>query len=176
MPLPKTINYLTINTGLNIVTAAYEVRNDVIERLIEWLPARLNTGKYNPLPMPDLENFIFRFTAEGSALFVNLNGTRMPQPNDPPGMSMLIPLLSFGVAPDEGAANMLWPVMLQHCPRVAPVPRPAAPWCVVATYPALDDYPDNMEWAPDFERCLAWAWINQTEPLKEPADPLPVVL
>ena len=37
---------------------------------------------------------------------------------------------------------------------------PEPPWCAVEIHPALALYPAAAEWLGDFERCVAWAWVD----------------
>jgi hypothetical protein len=78
------------------------------------------------------------------------------------------PLLALGVAADAADAEAVWPSLESLYLKVGDLPllrsadfaaprRPAEyPWLAVALLllPALPD------WAGDFERCLAWAWLE----------------
>lgn len=72
-----------------------------------------------------------------------------------------IPIAMIGVAANEHEADEIWAALTQVYAKGRPwygqpAIRPQAPWCAVALFivaPAFD-------WLGDFERCLAWAWID----------------
>ncbi len=67
------------------------------------------------------------------------------------------PLVTFGVAADQAGAAALWPLLGQS---EAPEPS-AVPWLAVRLQPGLALYPGDADWLRDFERCWAWAWLNE---------------
>lgn len=112
-------------------------------------------------------------------------GGRLPHPfgayeikwTAPPGLgaclfslfraeAVRIPLATCGVAVTPEASPILWDFMADEYRRemgeAPPALRPAAvPWCgVILHKTALLDVP-AMEWLGDFERCVAWAWIER---------------
>lgn len=76
----------------------------------------------------------------------------------------------FGIAPDTDSASAVWNELVKQYDEFREeitdlgVTLPAAacpkstPWCAAAVFIAG---PDVMLWVADFERCLAWAWIER---------------
>ena len=84
------------------------------------------------------------------------------------------PLVTFGVAPLDRDAAMLWQQLCSLYLNVTDQPGfrsvdfqppatdpPPAPWLAAIT---LFGSPDEMQWIADFERCFAWAWIDSLPP------------
>jgi hypothetical protein len=66
-----------------------------------------------------------------------------------------IPLVTFAVAP--GPAELPVAAKLLGVPPGADVWAPA---CIVRIEPSIVLAPSDTGWLGDFERCLAWAWIE----------------
>jgi hypothetical protein len=41
---------------------------------------------------------------------------------------------------------------------------PDNPWAAIRTEVGLADHPSDIEWLTDFERCLAWTWLERVGP------------
>lgn len=76
-----------------------------------------------------------------------------------------VPMVTIGVAGNAKVSARLWDQL-----KVPPTPLiagavgepPRAPWCAVTIHPTiLDADPATLGWLGDFERCLAWAWIER---------------
>lgn len=76
------------------------------------------------------------------------------------------PIVTLGVAPTSIAGADLWP-------RIVPgggeeqLPRPSAPpvpWCVAKLQPTALLWSEAVSWLGDFERCIAWAWVDVDVP------------
>lgn len=78
------------------------------------------------------------------------------------------PIVIFGVADTEEAAQEIWPQLEGMYLRItdsgpfaranfaAPRMPDTLPWCCAVTI-----MPDQaMEWLGDLERCMAWAWLD----------------
>lgn len=141
--------HCTLNTGQIRISP----RDEVAEHVIAALNPLLATGEH---AMPGPPGYRCTVTTDNTALLAT-------------GWRDQVPLAIFGVAPDEDAAAMLWPSLDRHSrifadllrlrPAGIPSPqRPAtAPWLAALI---LFARPDEAEWITDFERCLAWAWID----------------
>lgn len=64
------------------------------------------------------------------------------------------PIATIGVAVDERDATIIWPAIVKM--YGADVEAPPLPWCAVVLHVVSPAY----EWLGDFERCMAWAWIE----------------
>jgi hypothetical protein len=66
-----------------------------------------------------------------------------------------VPVATIGVADDEASASEIWPALVKMHGGGAPA-QPPLPWCAVVLHAVAPAY----EWLGDFERCLAWAWLE----------------
>lgn len=65
-------------------------------------------------------------------------------------------LVEIGIADHPRCGQPMW-VRLGGAPDA----RPREPWCVASLDPAgAASDPEAYQWLGDFERCLAWAWLE----------------
>ena len=148
----KTMNHVTLTTGHNRVSPRSEVQQDILRMLTPWMLKALADGKPTPLPGPLGEDgFHAHLSVDAGALLCTLFGTQT------------LPLLTFGVAVDEGQSDVLWDKMCKKHGAGKGLNKPAAPLCAVTFHPGLIAWPDMdvSFWAGDFERCVAWAFIEK---------------
>jgi hypothetical protein len=70
------------------------------------------------------------------------------------------PVLTFGVAPRARGADTLWTMLTQNRQFDAePGDPPPAPW-VAVRMDAGASSANLADWMGDYERCIAWAWIE----------------
>lgn len=75
------------------------------------------------------------------------------------------PLVSCGVAKQSKHAVRLWEAMVDSMPS-CPAHRPErTPWLAVRIEPSIALDPGAMSWLADYERIVAWAWIERQEGL-----------
>ena len=70
------------------------------------------------------------------------------------------PLVTIGVAARSQSSARLWEELINVKTVRDDVARPEAPWCAVRLHSHLLLDPMAASWLGDFERCLAWAWIE----------------
>jgi hypothetical protein len=82
------------------------------------------------------------------------------------------PIVICGVAGDDVAADVLWPILeclylelADQARRSAanlqpPIPPASTPWCAVAVVGPAAIH-TAADWLSEFERCLAWAWLDR---------------
>lgn len=79
------------------------------------------------------------------------------------------PICTIGVALDTAQSDTLWPLLrdleglatIGADPSLRPPKHPPdPPWCAVRLNPGLIEVRDATLWLGDFERCVAWAWIE----------------
>lgn len=145
--------HYTLNTGHSRTSPRDEVAADVIARMAQFV----QVGEHN------LGGFHQSFA-----------GYRIVVPESPGGLIATLckgqaPILTLGAATTADEAAIVWPALesLYFQVTESPVMRvadfaasrqPASlPWLAVA----LNSPHLCPSWAGDFERCLAWAWINQ---------------
>lgn len=141
--------HYTINTGHTRESPRAEVGEDVLATLAHMLASGNHV-------MPGPPGYSCRVTIDGGALLATVSHGQRP-------------CISFGVATDDASADMLWSTLEKHYHEITDMPgirsadfavvkRPAStPWCAAITIMAT---PDEAYWMADFERCLAWAWIE----------------
>jgi hypothetical protein len=142
--------HITITTGHLRMSPRHEVRPDVITFLIEWLDSAPlvwmpETDRYERLAIPPhAQGYGLRFEVHGTTLWADLIHERFGS------------CLQFAVGCDA-SGDEIWAAMSDE-------PRPALPWCGVALdvgWVILQMVaPDDVLWFGDFERCVAWAWIE----------------
>jgi hypothetical protein len=76
-----------------------------------------------------------------------------------------VPLVTIAVAAKSKVSARLWSELQRPIPGSSPAAGdpPRAPWVAARLYPTLALDPDAAVWLGDFERCLAWAWIEGAE-------------
>ena len=164
-----TLTMLMLNSGRQHHLFRSDVTPNVLALLREWCAAHLNSGKYHPLTVSSLSDYVCRLSSEGNGLLATLATARMPRREDPPGTSLLVSLSSLGVATDAAGDALIRPRLLEqhrsfgHA-AMPPAPNLIAPWALVTDSQWLDELPATKDWIPDFQRCLAWAWITLVTP------------
>lgn len=70
------------------------------------------------------------------------------------------PILTFGVATKSRSAGRLWELLTKDRPLgVEPGSPPPPPWLAARMEPGAS-FMTLQGWMPDYERCIAWAWIE----------------
>lgn len=71
------------------------------------------------------------------------------------------PILTFGVATHSRNSGKLWEILQQGRTFASdPGAPPPVPWLAVRMEPAAS--PSTLApWMADYERCMAWAWIER---------------
>ncbi len=70
------------------------------------------------------------------------------------------PILTFGVAPKSRGAERLWDMLTSERQLASdPGETPPAPW-VATRIEAGASKSTLANWMPDYQRCIAWAWIE----------------
>lgn len=146
------IHHITLNTGHASRVSAGDVSGETLASVRPWLSAMLDSGEPMPLPVSALANdYSAHASAADGAVVVTVSG--------PTGL----PLVTIGVAARSRHAVKLWGDLVELS-GAADQTRPSAPWCAVVLWPSLAAHLDATAWLGDMERCIAWAWLTQTEP------------
>lgn len=147
-----TIQHITLTTGHVRHTPRREV-TDATLRVMGDLLARMLASE-RPVPVPHVGPYSISGAASGGGL------SAIIWANGPPPE----PITTIGVAPQPDGSATLWNSLHQGLTTpVATDPErcPAAPWVAAGLHAAAVKYPDAIGWLGDFERCLAWAWIER---------------
>lgn len=153
--------HITLNSGHSRQSARSEIRDDIIT-LVSDLITRALAGEKPPLPQ--LANYYLTGTRDEGALVVTVWRNATPKGQLP----QRVPIATIGVAIKDGdKALELWHTLhLSHKSQEMPLATakrklpPAAPWCAARLDPGVTLFPDTAGWMGDFERCLAWAWVE----------------
>lgn len=163
---PPSMLHYTLNTGHTRVSPRAEVSDHAIAVIRPLLQIGVHA-----LPIAGYEvNVVDALTA---MIFATATGAvEVPMPGPPVEAEISWPRMcvNMSVAADDAAADRLWPLLEEHYLGVtecrgfrsadfASPKRPATtPWCAAFVVLAT---PDEAAWIADFERCLAWAWIEK---------------
>lgn len=137
--------HVTLNTGHGRRSPRSEVDAGALRLVADHLERAIEADS----PLPGNTGCQLMATASGPWLIATV-------------MSGDAPLVTIGVAPRSRGAGRLWAML--HDSRIdlmtnpADVPRP--PWCAARLEPGLAAYPDTAGWLGDYERLIAWAWLD----------------
>ena len=147
------IHHLTITTGHTRKSYRNEVASDIIDTLQATLSAAI-AGQLPPLP-GDLSGYHLSAGAVGRCLMATVWAPPKAVPSRP------TPLVTIGVAARSRCAADLWGRLVESHPAPLQPAMPDAPWCAVQLQPGIMSDIGAMGWLGDFERCLAWAWLER---------------
>lgn len=152
-PVKNILQHYTVPTGHTRQCS----RSEVPPQVMDQLRPLLKTGRHK---MPITGGYTLLVSVDGHCLLATVFcGER--------------PCVSIGVAPDADASAKLWPIVErgylealdaikmqpgQDAAARHPLPPNGVPWC--AAYLVLAT-PSEAYWIADFERCLAWSWIEK---------------
>jgi hypothetical protein len=136
------LNHITLTTGHLVRSARPEAGDAAVSACAADLRRALAVSAPVPIDAPT-PGCTLEAVAAGRALTATLSGP------------MRRPWVTLGVAPRATVAPKLWDTLTHALAPYHTTPRPAAPWAAAVLY--LHDTP---MWVADWERCLAWAWIE----------------
>lgn len=133
----KSLNHYTITTGHNRVSP----RSEVSAEAIAAVGPLLSAGNHQ---MPGFGDYVVRVTIEGAVLAATVQRGRKP-------------IATAIVCADEAGFSAA--LKSTGCIPAVVLTPPALLVDVYAT--AAGD--SALEWVGDFERCLAWAWLERAQ-------------
>lgn len=150
------LNHLTLSTGHTARTSRADVDGDTIQALRPWLKACLAYVDPYPLPGPlgSRDGFVMSASVDRGGLICHVG-------HDVDG-----PLVTFGVAARSRQSGELWAWLCAQYGSAAALTAPATPWCAVALHPAFLAQAGVSAWIGDFERCVAWTWLERNTDLR----------
>lgn len=162
------MNHITLTTGHNRKSPRSEVSQKTIDLIAPWLKEAIKSEKPISLPRKDLSNYTALVSESDDGLIVSVFGQSKQIENGRP-----LPLVTFHVVRKEGSAAEMWkhaqaPYML---PIASGLKCPAVPFAAVSTWPTSFMFFDALVWLGDFERCVAWTWLEQQEIEEEKVSP-----
>lgn len=146
------IHHVTLSTGHVARTPRADVSEEAIRACAEMLMRALEHGDAVPIECAPTGHVIF-VTTRGrrcANVAVHFEGE---------------PLVHFGVAVHSRCGGAMWVQLIETqmacSARIRPYVRcPPEPWCGVVLYPAFAKQHGLATWLDDFERCVAWAWVD----------------
>lgn len=152
----RHIIHVTLTTGHSRRSPRSEVADDALDACRELLAAAPRGGAV--IPGTD-GGYVLRMERPPTRCFV---ATVHRATNAVLG-AYGPPLVTIGVASRNKCGLPLW-ISLHDRPLVTSRDAcPPAPWCAVRLEPALAGPDPSVAWLGDFERCLAWAFIEGIE-------------
>lgn len=143
------LNHITLSTGHNRRSPRTEVGADVIAWLRPWLDRLLASGIPLPLPETSLAGYSASAHIEQGGLVITVFA----------GADALV---TMAIAERSRQSAPLWAYMqAQHGPFAAGIEAPNAPWLAAALRPGIGLHMDASDWLGDFERCIAWTWLER---------------
>ena len=161
------IQHVTLNTGHNKPYNRFECRPETINKAKCLINNALEAGVPISMPEGELAHLAFSCVAEGRKLVVTVYGPMGPHTKGKPfrytGKNGA-PLAICGIAPKSKDAK-LWSAMMETYTLVYNKPpeckdRPSAPWLAAIVTPLSMQFMEAIPVLADFERCMAWAWID----------------
>ena len=147
------MQHITLNTGHSRDSHRAEVRDDIIETLGPLLVQACSGDIVEGVPVPGTRGYSFTARCAGDCMTASVYA------DGPPAQL----LCSFAVAGSE-CGRTVWPVMHQLDFDVAlatdPNSVPDPPWCAVLLTRACIVHAQALSWLGDFERCLAWTYLE----------------
>ncbi len=134
----RTLCHYTITSGHSRQSPRSEVRDDVIAEL-----APLLCPGNHPMPAP-AGGYRLRVTIDGSTMAATVT------------TGSGIPLATTIVCVDQAGLDAAL-----RATGMIPATEISLPCALVEIHPTLALDPDASGWLGDFERCIAWAWIEQ---------------
>lgn len=154
--MARYIHHVTLTTGACGRSWRHEISPEAMHVVAAMLDAVLVEREVG-IPATDPPCTV-SVTAEGRCMIATVYG--------PDYQRMRTPLATFGVAAKARCGAPLWRVMHHHAVGVIATredERPNEPWCAVRLEPGIAIHESAAHWLGDFERCLAWAWLDHIE-------------
>ena len=153
---PAMVAHVTLTTGDLRQSPRLEVADSIVSELRPLINAVV-AGKTVPIPGRAGYSISGRSSGEegtGRCLSVIVWAER-PQ---------LEPICTIGIAAHSRCGARLWRSLHEVATLPAatdPGRQPPAPWVAAALQSGLDRHLEAASWLGDFERCLAWTWIER---------------
>lgn len=152
---PRYIEHVTLTTGHVRRSLRHEVLPETIA-VIGKLIGRITSGAASEAaPIPGCPGYSVVGRAGGRCLVATIWA------DGPPAAV----ICTIGVADHPRCGAPVWRALHKYgdFPVLTDVNRqPAVPWCAAALERGIEGHIDAAGWLGDFERSLAWAWVQST--------------
>lgn len=153
--MPDYIHHITLTTGYTRRSYRSEVDASLMAPLQTLLSEALAAGR-DGVAILDT-GCTMTCAAQGRCLGISVFG--------PPVEDMPALIAYIGIAPRARCGATLWRGMHHYfgsgMVETIPDSLPPAPWCGAVLHVGAQLYPDTMDWLGDYERCMAWAWLER---------------
>lgn len=149
----RYIDHITLTTGHSRRSPRAEVADDVVAVCADLIVRMLATPNAT-VPLPHPAGYSVGGIAAGKCLVATVWA------DGPPSEVVA----TIGVAGGSKCGATLWRALHKwgETPVVTDAARmPPKPWVAAALDAAIVRHMDAAEWLGDFERCLAWAWLER---------------
>jgi hypothetical protein len=148
------LRHITLSTGHTRRSPRAEVLPGTTKALRPWLAACIKHVDDYPLPGPlgTLHGFVMQANVRDGALICHV------------GQMQAGPLVTFGIAARSRQSGELWAWLCAQYGSVNTMTAPSTPWCAVHLHPAYTEQQGMSAWVGDFERCVAWTWLDHPAP------------
>jgi len=143
------MQHITLNTGHIRQSPKHEVADDIMPIMQELLATVLAGGH---AAMPGFEGITINGAAQGHCLLATVWDRAE------------VPLVTVGVAAEPECGAELWQMLHAYTEQhlvTDQAEQPPVPWCAARMEISSIARPDTVSWLGDFERCLAWAWLER---------------
>lgn len=165
---PASFQHITLNTGHACAQLREAVETNVAVQLSQLITRALVNDGWTDLKSYGIDSAV-QISVCGSTLLADLYlPCKAPR--------TVKPAIRIGVCVESSGGDEIWQQLLSCAPVIAPsVPLTPAgqPWIGVVVKDAeelvdlsamqLIAYAQMMQWAGDFERCLAWGFVTWLE-------------
>lgn len=147
------MRHVTLTTGHSRDSERSEIDDGALAICADLI-AHIGSGKISePVAIPGCAGYSLSGRTAGKCMVATVWA-------DGPPSEMVV---SIGIAAQSPCGAAIWRTLHQVTAMPAatdPDQQPPAPWCGVVIEPALARHTDAAHWLGDFERCLAWAWLE----------------
>lgn len=133
------MQHITLTTG----DVRWSPREEVDDGLMGLLVDHLAAGLRGPAPIPG-QPYVMRATATDDGILIASILAHA---------AVILTMIVVPAAVDPNTRVTQWTADI-----ILPTP---GPWCLVRFHDAITVVPsDDLAWFGDYERCLAWAWLE----------------
>ncbi len=158
IPMTLNLNHVTLNTAHVAVSPRLDVAKTAIDFCKNLIKNSIQSEKPISIPVENIAHYSLKCLEEDGNLVCTIYAPLGPHTKGKIFNGDTMPLITFGVPKNNAHDQVLWDILIKNQPTS--LQKPTFPWCGVVLHPTLGVYFDTAEWAGDFERCIAWAWIE----------------
>lgn len=145
------MQHITLTSGDVRWSPREEVDDGLMRLLVDHLSAGLHATRTAPAPIPRMDGYAMHGTTDGNVLMASISQWHA---------EAWMPILTIAAVPADAPVQRIAGLLTHAGDAPRELPRPG-PWCLVRLYDtAALVPPEDLLWMGDYERCLAWAWLE----------------